>query len=371
MNRKRFIALVPLLLVVAFFAASCAIITPVPVGAKHLAIVDTSDIHSFVLPYEATVIKDDGTQVKMLIGGMDHIAAVAKREREVTDGTLLVASGDILMGNFYRIFGGVPEITSMNLSGYDVVTPGNHDFDFGVDFYKKAMKNAAFPIVCSNITFEDKELSSRVVPYIIKEVGGIKVGIFGLMTPDLVRVSSVGPTVTVDPDLTSVSIEMVRTLREKGADIVVALTHTGKLLDEDLAREVAGIDIIVGGHSHDTFYEKIKGPNGWKTVIVQAGVYGREAGVLSFDVAGGRVTRSRWELVLMDAEAGSDPTVAAYLSPYKAKMEESLKRPVGETLVDLDAMSADVRSKENNLGDLVADAWADRFARKGNHIPSS
>ena len=109
------------------------------------------------------------------------------------------------------------------------------------------------------------------------------------MTPDLPRVSSVGSAVIVDEDLTSVSTEMVRALREKGAEIVVALTHVGKDLDKATAREVAGIDIIVGGHSHDSFKETVEGPGGWKTIIVQVGVNAKEAGVLTFDVAGGRV----------------------------------------------------------------------------------
>ncbi len=348
--------------------ASCAGVPATPEGAKHLAIVGTSDLHSYTLPYETQVTKD-GAKVKIVVGGMDRIAAVADRMRESTDGTLLVTGGDNLMGFFFRSFDGVPEITSMNMAGYDVVTLGNHDFDLGVDACTKAVRKADFPIVSSNITIADPELAKLVSPYFIKEVAGIKVGFFGLMTPDLPRVSSVGTDVTVDEDLTSVSTEMVRVLRENGAEIVVALTHVGKDLDEATAREVAGIDVIVGGHSHDSFQETVEGPGGWKTIIVQAGVNAKEAGVLTFDVAGGRVLNAAWETVLLDESVGSDPAIAAYLKPYQDRLDERMNRPVGETLVDLDALNDVVRKRESNLGNLVTDAWVDWFAKKGARDP--
>lgn len=348
--------------------ASCAITPTVPEGAKHLAIIDTSDLHSYVLPYETQVTKD-GAKVKIVVGGMDRIAALADRMRESTDGTLLVTGGDNLMGFFFRSFEGVPEITSMNMAGYDVATLGNHDFDLGVDACKKAVRKADFPIVSSNVSIADPELARLVAPYYIKEIAGIKVGFFGLMTPDLPRVSSVGNAVTVDEDLTSVSTEMVRTLREKGADVVVALTHVGKDLDTSMAREVAGIDIIAGGHSHDSFHEVVEGPGGWKTIIVQAGVNAKEAGILTFDVAGGRVLNAAWETVLLDESVGSVPAIAAYLKPYQDKLDERMNRPIGESLVDLNALNDVVRKKESNLGNLVTDAWVDWFVKKGAKNP--
>jgi 5'-nucleotidase/UDP-sugar diphosphatase len=363
MFRKKLVSLA-LVLSLAFIIASCAGVPTAPEAVKHLAIVDTSDLHSYALPYETQVTKD-GAKVTIVVGGMDRIAALAESTRKTTDGTLLVTGGDNLMGFFFRTFAGVPEITSMNMAGYDAVTLGNHDFDLGVDACTKALKKADFPIVVSNITTTDPELAALITPYVVKDVAGIKVGFFGLMTPDLPRVSSVGTDVVVDDDLTSVSIEMVRTLREKGADIVVALAHVGKDLDKATAREVAGIDIIVGGHSHDSLYETVKGPGGWKTIIVQAGVNAKEAGVLTFDVAAGRVTNSAWKAVLLDETVGSNPAIAAYLKPYQERLDRNMNMPVGKTLTDLDAMNDVVRKKESNLGNLVTDAWVDWFARRG------
>lgn len=367
-NRKRLLTSIVLLLSLSLIVAACAGVTPAP-SAKHLSFVTVSDIHSNILPYEAKV-KRDGSKVTILVGGMDRIAAVAEGEKKRTNGsTLLLSGGDNLMGFFFRSFDGVPEITSMNMAGYDLTCLGNHDFDLGSEACKNAMKIAEFPIVSSNITVKDPELAAMVKPYVIKEVSGVKIGFFGLMTPDLPRVSSVGSDVIVDNDVSSVSMEMVRALRTEGASIVVALTHIGKEMDEMVAGEVAGIDIIVGGHSHDTFCEVVKGPKGWKTIVLQAGVNAKEIGILNFDVAGGRVTTSSWKTVLMDDTVGSDEEIAAYLNEYKVKLEKRMNRPIGETLVGLNAISNEVRTEESNLGDMITDAWVEWFAEKGVKNP--
>ena len=367
MNRKR-LFLPILLLLVSLLITSCAGVPTAPEAVTHLAIIDTSDLHGTVFPYEAQVTKD-GKKVTVMVGGIDRIATIAKREREKNDGALLVTAGDNLMGFLFRSFGGVPEITALNMAGYDVVTLGNHDFDLGVEAARKAIEIADFPVVCSNITTTDPELAAIISRSTIIEMAGVKIGFFGLMTPDLPRVSSVGNAVTVDDDLSSVSIEMVRELRERGADIIVALTHIGKELDEGIAREVAGIDIIVGGHSHDTFSETVAGPGGWETIIVQAGVNAKEAGVLSFDVAGGRVVKHTWETIPLDEAVPADPNITAYLAPFQDKLAMIMEEPVGKSLVGLDATEDAVRSRESNLGDLVADAWAEWFSEKGLQNP--
>jgi 5'-nucleotidase/UDP-sugar diphosphatase len=351
-----------------FVIAACAGIAPPSGPVKHLAIMDTSDLHSTIFPYEAQVTKD-GKKVTVVVGGLDRISGLAKRVKGSSDGALLVSGGDNLMGFLFRSFDGVPEIKGMDMAGYDITTLGNHDFDLGAEPARKAYLNADFPIVCSNITTTDNELAALMSRSIIMETAGVKIGFFGLMTPDLPRVSDVGTAVTVDDDLSSVAIEMVRELREKGADLVVALTHVGKDLDEATAREVAGIDIIVGGHSHDTFSETVEGPGGWKTIIIQAGVNAKEAGVLSFDVAGGRVVNHTWETVLLDESIPRDEAVTAFLAPYEEKLKKLMGRPVGETRVGLDATNEGVRSRESNLGDFAADAWADWFVQKGLKDP--
>lgn len=367
MKKLRLYSLISVALLVAALMTGCAGVTPAP-EATHLSMVTISDIHSNILPYEATV-KKDGEKVTVVFGGMDRIAALKDAREGLADGTLLVSGGDNLMGFFYNTFDGVPEVESMNMAGYDVSCLGNHEFDLGAEACGKALKNAKFDIVSSNLTTTEPGLASVIKPYVIKEVAGVKIGFFGLMTPDLHRVSAAGEDVVVDEDLISVATEIVNALRIEGVDIIIALTHVGKPLDELVASEVAGIDIIVGGHTHDIFYKTIKGPRGWETIVVQAGVNAKEAGVLTFDVAGGRVVASEWETVMLDESVGSDEEIAAYLSEYDKKLKKQIDRPVGESLVDLNALSAEVRSRESNLGNLVTDAWVDWFARPDAESP--
>ncbi|MBN1883687.1 MAG: bifunctional metallophosphatase/5'-nucleotidase [Deltaproteobacteria bacterium] len=361
MKTRRVCSLISAMLFIALMVAGCAGVTPAP-EATSLSMVTVSDIHSNILPYE-TKVEKDGEKVEVVVGGMDRIAALAETQEGLADGSLLVSGGDNLMGFFYKTFDGVPEIESMNMAGYDITCLGNHEFDLGTEACGKAMKNAEFDIVSSNLTVTEPGLASLVKPYVIKETAGVTIGFFGLMTPDLHRVSSAGSDVVVDNDLISVATEMVNALRIEGVDIIIALTHIGKEFDELVANNVAGIDIIVGGHSHDTFCETVKGPRGWETIVLQAGVNAKEVGVLTFDVAGGKIIASEWKTVLMDESVGSDEEIAAYLAEYDKKLKKQMERPVGETLVDLDALSANVRSRESNLGNLVTDAWVDWFTR--------
>ncbi len=334
---------------------------------KSLAIITTSDLQSKVIPFE-TEVKRDGKRVKISVGGMERIASVAEGVRSKTDGALMVSTGDDLMGVFYEMFGGMPEIRSMNLAGYDVANPGNHEFDFGVDVYGKAIRGAKFSIVSSNLTFKGGVPSKKIKPYVIKEISGVKVGIFGLITPNLQEESSIGDNVIVDEDIYSVAGRMVSVLDKEGVDIVVALTHIGGALDTLLASKVSGIDIIVGGHSHEYLYKTVTAPDGNETIIVQAGAGGEKVGALFFNFDGDSITDHNWELVLLDEMVGEKKRIKRYLARFKKKFNRKLGQPVGESLVDLDARKDTVREKESNLGNLITDSWLDWFQKKGRDI---
>ncbi len=223
--------------------------------ASGFVIITTSDIQSQIFP------DDKG------MGGIAKVAFLKKRLKGstgATGATLMVSTGDDLMGTFYAMFKGKVEIEAMNLAGYDIVTPGNHEFDQGVKTYSKAISNAKFEIVSSNLSIKDGRLKSLIKPYVVKDIGGVRMGVFGLMTPDLRKVSNIGDEVSVDCDLIGKAREMVSFLRNgKGVQVVMALTHIGTSLDRKIAANVKGIDIIIGGHSHEYINEKISGPDGW------------------------------------------------------------------------------------------------------------
>ncbi|MDO9530048.1 MAG: bifunctional UDP-sugar hydrolase/5'-nucleotidase [Syntrophales bacterium] len=331
-----------------------------------VAIITTADLQSKVVPYD-TKIEVDGKDQKIAVGGLERISSLAKKIKSEVDCSLFVSTGDDLIGAFYDKFKGIPEIKAMNMAGYDVATPGNHEFDFGVDHYVGAIKNARFDIVSSNLIIRNEALSKLIKPYIIKEIKGLKIGVFGLMTPELSEVSNVGDGVSVDKDIVGVAKKMVETLKKKGATMIVALTHIGTQLDRELAKKVEGIHVIVGGHSHEYVYETVVGPNGWKTVIVQDGACGEKMGVLRFKF-NGIVNNPKWQTVILDKSVGKDEKTKEFLAVYVDKYNENLKNPIGISLTDLDARRNTVRRKESILGNLITDSWTHWFKTKGKDV---
>jgi len=316
-------------------------------GSFSFAIMTTADIQSAIVPSKAKIGGKD-----VVVGGFERIAAVARRVRGEVDASLLVSTGDDLFGPLYSSMKGKPEITGMNLTGYDVVCPGNHEFDFGASLYKTAIANADFPIVCANLHFDDKKLSSKITPTYIKEIKGIKVGFFGLMTPGFLRVCNPGPGVRIDEDIISVARKVVGELKAGGCELIIALTHIGENEDRILARSIEGIDVIVGGHSHTYVYETLN-----NTVIINDGSRAPYLGVLRFTYKDGHVKDPHWKLVLLDSTVGEDSAIKNKMSEFMNTYGKGLTKAIGRSTVDLDARKSVVREKESALGNMITDAF--------------
>jgi len=331
-----------------FFIAGCS-------SSNHsvnFTIMATADIQSNIVPYEAKIDDED-----ISVGGFERIAAAARTMRNEADASLLVSTGDDLFGPLFSLLKGEPEITGMNLAGYDIVCPGNHEFDFGADLYKTAIASTGFPIVCANLNFDDQELSSIITSTHIKEIKGVKVGIFGLMTPDFLRVCNPGPGVEVNEDYISVAQNMVNELESVNCDLIIALTHIGEDDDRILAQNVKGIDIIVGGHSHTYVYETVN-----NTIIINDGAGAQYLGVLRFTFEDGQIKSPDWELVLLDSSVGTNYEIQTLMAQYMRTYEEGLGEVIGRSTVDLDATKSTVRGEESVLGNMIADAmlyWFD------------
>ncbi len=314
-----------------------------------LAVMTTSDLQSRVVPFNAT----PGGPSQ---GGLERISAFAKSVRASTDGSLLLSSGDDLMGAFYEFFQGEPEMKAMTMAGYDAACPGNHKFDMGWPVYLNATKHVGFPILCANLEVKDPELKSAIKPSILLNISGVKIGLFGLMTPDLDRLANTGGGISVKTDVEVVASEQVKTLRSQGADLIIAISHMGSAQDEDLARNVSGIDLIVGGHDHTYVNTSINGPDSWRTLIVQDGMNAVRVGVLSFTYTGRGIESPHWQAVPLNESIGYNPAIRDYLAPFVEDYQKKLSQEIGSTAVDLDARSKLVRSQEMPLGNLISDA---------------
>ena len=230
---------------------------------KQLVILHTNDTHSTIMPVNAQL---PDTMKAGRAGALRRIAML-KEERGENPDLLLFDSGDFFQGSaYYTLFKGDVEIGLMNRMGYDAVTIGNHEFDFGMEEMARVFRLATFPVVCANYDFTGTPCEGLVKPYIIIKRNGIKIGVFGV-SPKLEGLVSPKNCVGVKYlDPAKVALETASMLKkEKKCDVVICLSHLGWKSNrgEDDQYMIAGsrdIDLVLGGHTHSYFktlkYEK-------------------------------------------------------------------------------------------------------------------
>lgn len=310
------------------------------------------------------------------------LATAVKEFRAANPEALLLDAGDVFSGTLYfNEFEGQADLQFMNYLEYDAMTFGNHEFDLGSseDGHKalaEFVKAAKFPFVTANVDFSKDSLfdglvegtvaadaeDGKIYNAIIQEVDGEKVGIFGLTTSETAEISS--PDQVEFKNYIEEAKASVKELQEQGVNKIIALTHIGYddniEFDNDLelAKQVDGIDIIVGGHTHTKLEEAvvISENKTEPTVIVQANEYNKYLGTLSvnFD-SEGVVTTLDGELVDL-GEVAEDAEAVKILKPYKETIDAMQQESIGvETAVALDGERANVRTVETNLGNLITD----------------
>ena len=252
-----------------------------------LTVLHTNDMHSRIEPFP-----DNGGQWAGL-GGMARRAALIDSIRAQEPNVLLLDSGDIFQGTpYFNFFGGELEYKLMSRMGYDASTLGNHDFDNGLDGLARQLPHAAFPFLIANYDFSKTALAGRFQPYKVFERQGLRIGVFGLgiELAGLVADKNFGATAYLDPVATAKDV-VTRLRGAEKCDLVVCLSHLGykydtaKLDDRKLAAQVAGIDLILGGHTH-TFLdapEPVTSPDGHPTLINQVGWSGINLGRLDYE----------------------------------------------------------------------------------------
>ncbi|HZA66654.1 MAG TPA: 5'-nucleotidase C-terminal domain-containing protein [Geminicoccaceae bacterium] len=252
---------------------------------------------------------------------------------------------------------GAQMIELYNLLGTDVAVLGNHEFDFGPEVAAQRIEESEFPWLGTNVLGPDGEPAVGTVDLHMMDVGGYRIGFFGLLAPETDVLSSPGPDITIAP-LIDTATAAVERLEAQGADVIMALTHDDVADDRELARRVEEIDVILGGHDHDpiTFYEG-------GTLIVKAGFDAHY--LVAVDLALDRVKQGDEEVVevvpmawryRLTAGVEPDPEIQAVVARYEARLDEELSVPVGTTTVALDTRRSTVRTAESNFGNLIADA---------------
>ena len=254
-------------------------------SAQKLTIMHFNDTHSHLEPERAG--KSAGR------GGVIERAALVDSVRNAVGrrNFLLLHAGDFNQGtSYYTTLGGMLEVGLVNALGYDVITLGNHEFDDGIEHLSRRLAELKCPVVCSNYDFSQFELGKYVKPYVVLKRGGMRIGIFGMLT-DITKVveRTIADRLPKFDDVETADRWASYLKNEKKCDIVIALTHLGieneDFMDQDLVRATRNIDLVVGGHSH-TFIKDIVYENnidGKPVPIVQNGCWGLDTAELSIE----------------------------------------------------------------------------------------
>ncbi len=315
-----------------------------------------NDMHSQLLPVTTKV-----KTTTVLFGGLAHGGGVIAEQRAVEkDPVLVLQAGDMVAGLMWRLFSGEPEFAALERAGVQAGTLGNHEFDYGVEHLKKLLLFTSMPMVVSNLEFDDGFLKQRVAKRLMLQVGAMKVGVFGLASPNLFALAGAGDSVKVNAALREVSEKTVAELRNEGADAILLLSRLSDEENEALAAEVEGIHAILGGSSHNELHETriVEGPNGWKTVLGYSGAYCAFVGRLQLAVKSGKLDEkeTEWSLLRVTPRARTDADVLAIALEYERKLNEAMLFTIGTFSDAADARAQTVRAKESALGNLIADS---------------
>lgn len=362
-----------------------------------LQFLGTTDLHGHVYP---TDYYSDAEKPL----GLARVATLVKRLRAENPHTLLVDSGDLLQGSPFVYHharlaaprGPHPMIKVMNLMGYDAFTVGNHDWDYGLGYLQAAEREARFPFLAGNIVRAGKDLFK---PYVIREVGGVKVGILGLSQPGISLMDSpdIKGKVMVG-DVVQAAGRWLPVLQREGAEVILVLPHVGlggkygpaytgyaastglppEQVGLELARAYPQIDVLFAAHSHQDVPSEVE--NG--VACAQALNQGRRLAVAKLHLAkvdGRWQVRSKTTDTLKVDGVTPDPEVLALVKPEHEAAIAYVHAPIATTHSDWPAARAD--QEDSAIMDLVHEVQlkttgaqlsaAACFSREGGFRPGS
>jgi 5'-nucleotidase len=335
---------------------------------RHVTLLHINDTHSHLSPFGPKDLHLDGT-----LGGYARLASVLAEQRVRTPSAVFVHAGDVFDGTpHFSVELGVAELQLLASLGLDVMVQGNHELSYGPDFLTAVLTTAfpagmPFPIVTTNF---DATNTPALAPFIttattgyLKQVDGVAIGFFGLTTDQ----SSALPAPAVIEDQTQfarIATESVRSLRARGAQVVVALTHIGLAPARALIAQVAGIDVVIGGHDHVllTQPELVPASGGGTTILVEAGEFTKNLGRLELEVGDRGVSLIDYESIAIDRRVAPAPRIAAVVDQLEARVVQRFgdvfHRPLALAIGALsNNFDPDSQIRDTPVGDLFADAY--------------
>lgn len=265
-----------------FFVLSCCCVACTQTKLQTITILHTNDTHSQVEPLEPGKRDANG-------GGYARRMGMISQERAQDPYLLLFDAGDFSQGTpYFNFYHGRIEVDAMNRMGYDAVTLGNHEFDYGVDTLAAVLKNAQFAVVCANYDVTNSPLENIVKPYTILRRENLRIGVFGIsIDPQgLIAEKNFQPLQYLNPvECAQQTATLLK--EEERCDLVVCLSHQGTHHgDVELAKATRNIDVIIGGHTHkiveNMYVENLDGDS---VLLSQMGKSGARIGKIRVEMS--------------------------------------------------------------------------------------
>ncbi len=301
--------------------------------SKSLTIIQMNDSHGYLDLHQELFWSGAGALYRPA-GGYGRIAALLDRARERRPGAVLALDcGDTIHGTYTAVKSrGEALIPILNAMGWDAMT-AHWEFAYGPQHLREVVGRLNYPLLAINCYAEE---SGELVfdPYVIKEAGGLRIGIVGIAATIVDKVMpppfSEGVYFTLGNEELPGYVDTLRNAEQ--VDLVVLVSHLGFPQEVKLAREVDGIDVLLSGHTHDRLYRPTRIND---TIIIQSGCHGSFLGWLDLEVEDGKVVDARHELVVVDVSVDPDPEVQALVDEALAPHEDELSQVVGQTATPL------------------------------------
>ncbi|HEX9911859.1 MAG TPA: bifunctional UDP-sugar hydrolase/5'-nucleotidase [candidate division Zixibacteria bacterium] len=302
-----------------------------------------NDFHAAIKSYPSS--EEDSA----LISGSDYFAGYLDSLKTLDPNSIIVCAGDEFTGDpLSTLTSGRAQIEILNYLKPDIFELGNHEFDYGIENLKKDIEVAQFPVVCANLVYK-KNNELFVQPYIILNRGKLRIAFIGLITEGLEKM------LKQNEELEVLNAESTLTFYMKGleekSDFQILVSHMGDQKDKSIARNIEGLELIIGGHSHTTIFKPFKINN---TLICQAGSRGRYLGKLELFL------NSKGEIVSYHNNLIETRINGVKPDSLVQNRIEELERNTG---IDLDEKIGDLLTpwvrkddEESNIGNFLADA---------------
>lgn len=295
---------------------------------KKITIVQINDVHGHIESHNEIFFDNDGFNVREA-GGYARIKTLVDKIKEENPNTIFLDCGDTFHGTFITTqTQGKAIIPLMNKMGLDAMT-AHWDFAYTPSHLREIDNKLNYPLLSANTYIYDK--SKRLFePYIIKEIDGVKVGIFGMACEHVVQgfPKKFSQGIYMSPEYEEVP-KVVSELKNKyKVDIIIFLSHLGMPTDYKLLQSTSGVDVCISGHTHNRLTSPIKVGG---ALLIQSGVHGSFIGKLDLEIANGNIIDYKHELITVDPSIEKDKNIDNLINEIYEPYNEYLDEVVGES----------------------------------------